>query len=400
MQKNYVIDTNVLIEDEECIKILRNGEENNIFIPWIVLRELDGLKKDSKLKSRAIRAIKQINEHKDWITILDNCKYDNNLTYDEMILEEVKIHNNTKKYVLVTNDEMLQFRAHKNNILCEKYETSIPFKVESQKYTGFIRTEDEKIANSFFWKEGKLYNYTRHGEKQIDYENEVWNIKPRSPYQNAAIELMLNNDIKLVTIQSDAGFGKSYITLATALYLTLEKKLFDKIYVVKPNIEIGEKLGFLPGDISDKLTPYYRAIHDLIIKLHDLRPANRLFKGNEKEENFDIFSLKSLNYRKIEYIPINFMRGMNIDNSFVIIDEVQNLSRAELRTVLSRMGEGTKCVCLGDVNQVDNIFLNSENNGLNWLVKLMKNDWEFGHVVLKGTKSRGPIADLVRKCKL
>ena len=207
------------------------------------------------------------------------------------------------------------------------------------------------------------------------------------------MELILNFYIDLVTIQSEAVFGKTFIALAAAFDQVFEKKNYKKIFVFKANIEIGNELGFLPGDVNEKMYPYFRPIQDLMEKLHDLRIANGAWEDPQ--------SMKlELNRRKIEMLPINFLRGMNVDDAIVLIDEVQNLSRDELRTVLSRMGENVKVICTGDVRQIDNMHLNQDNNGLNWLVRLLKGQDNYGHVVLGGNKSRGPIADLIRESGL
>jgi len=204
---------------------------------------------------------------------------------------------------------------------------------------------------------------------------------------------MLAEHVDLISIQSEAGFGKTHLALASALYLILEKKLFDKIYILKPTIEIGAKLGFLPGDIKEKLEPYTKYVFDLLQKLHKSRSANKIFVNpNDDTPRY--------NNKKFEVLPLAFVRGMNIENAFVIIDETQNLSRAEVRSVLTRMGEGVKCVCLGDTSQVDNPYLNESNNGLNWIVRKFKGLPNYAHIVLKGDKSRGPITDMALKTKL
>lgn len=361
--------------------------------------ELDKLKKDNRLKFRAIEAIKKINEFRENVTILDKKHYlyssEDTILNDDCIIESVLyLNSKDENPILVTNDEMMHFKCHKKNINVEKYLKSIPFQTDSEKYTGFVNKPEEDIYNSFYWNgEGKLVYYKSKDECEIiNYENEIWKIKPRTQYQNAAMTLLKNPDLDLLTIQSEAGFGKTFLALAAALYWTLEKKKYKKIMVIKPNIDVGsEKLGFLPGDIKDKTWPYFNSIYELLLKLHEIRPALRIFKeGN----------LEFLNERVIEFAPINFMRGRNIENSFVIIDEFQNFSRLAAKTLLSRLGENTKCVCTGDIRQIDDEHLTEENNGLNWVVKLCKNNKNYGHITLKGSKSRGPIADLVRKVKL
>jgi PhoH-like ATPase len=208
-----------------------------------------------------------------------------------------------------------------------------------------------------------------------------------------AVELMIHPDIDVVSIQSEAGYGKSFLALASALYLTLEKKAYNKIYMVKPMIEIGQKLGYLPGKIEEKMAPYTRYITDLILKLHSQRHATRIFSN--LKENPPRYDLK-----RFELLPLAYIRGMNIERSVVIIDEMQNMSRTECRAILSRMGEGVKCICLGDTSQVDNPYLSRENNGLKWIVNKFKGSKIYGHLVLKGDKSRGPITDLVIKSGL
>lgn len=211
---------------------------------------------------------------------------------------------------------------------------------------------------------------------------------PRNIFQNLALELMTHPDIDLVSVQSEAGYGKSYLALAAALYLVLEHKSHHKIFVIKPTIEIGQKLGYLPGKLEEKMEPYARYIADLAAKLHRLRPANKLFMDS------DVYP-PQFNSKVFEILPLAYIRGMNIENAVVIIDEMQNMSRSECRALLTRMGEGVKCFCLGDTRQVDNPYLNQENNGLNWVVKKFKGSKNYSHIVLKGEKSRGPITDMV-----
>ena len=158
--------------------------------------------------------------------------------------------------------------------------------------------------------------------------------------------------------------------------------------MVKPMIEIGQKLGSLPGRIEEKMEPYTRYMSDLSLKLHQLRPANRIFADT-------IEIPAQYNSKRFDLLPLAFIRGMNIENAVVIIDEMQNMSRNECRSLLSRMGECVKCICLGDIHQVDNPYLNVDNNGMNWVVNKFKGSKIYAHLVLKGDKSRGPITDLV-----
>jgi PhoH-like ATPase len=394
MKKNYVLDTNVLLENENCIEILRNGEENEIFIPATVIEELDKLKRDRRKRHQVVRAIEALIQHEDNITVIHNgVKHD---SPDNFILKEIQAcMDKVDDPIFVTNDRLLKFKAEQQEIASEEFKTSNPFQSESQKYTGFVNVDEGETLekNCFYWKEGKLHFNNQYGEESLVPAQEVWKVAPRTPYQQAAMELITNEDIDLVTIQSEAGFGKTFVALASMFDQVFEKKKFKKVYIFKANIEIGNELGFLPGDVDEKMYPYFRPIQDLMEKLHELRPANRAWEDPTKPK-------LELNRRAVEMLPINFLRGMNIDDAIVLIDEVQNLGRDELRTVLSRMGENVKVICTGDVRQIDNMHLNQENNGLNWMVRLFKGQANYGHVVLGGNKSRGPIADLVRETGL
>ncbi|WP_243439242.1 PhoH family protein [Fundidesulfovibrio soli] len=394
-RKNYVIDTNVLIENPNSVMALRNGNENNIFIPYHVLMELETLKNTPKLRHIVSKVIANLIENREHITFIRNGESESPFTniVDNYILREIESAQDIPDPILVTNDRLLQLQASLRNIRSEELRDSKPFESESQLYTGIVEDPADAPPNSFFWRDGKAVLLAPDGEKTIGYVNDVWNLKPRTAYQNLALELIVAGHVDLVSIQSEAGFGKTYLALAAALYLTLERKLYDKIFVVKPTIEIGAKMGFLPGDVSEKMEPYMKYVFDLLLKLHRLRPANKLFHNPNEE-------VLRFNAKKFEVLPLAYVRGMNIENAVVIIDEAQNLSRTEVRAVLTRMGEGVKCVCLGDTSQVDNPYLNEANNGLNWIVRKFKGFANYGHIVLKGDRSRGPITDMVLKSKL
>lgn len=386
MKKTYVVDTNVLLEDDNCIEVLRNGEQNDIVIPFKVIEELDGLKKDPKKRELVLRAVDSILAHFDHVRFVhDRTLHSNDATILKAAMED------SEDSVMVTNDRIFNLLCRIEGVRSEEYRSSKPIQSESESYTGFIGQGETPIANSFEWVEGKPCYHSNNGARIVDYEHEVWKVKPRNAYQNLAFELLLDDSLDLVTLQSQAGYGKTFLTLAVALYLTLEKKAFEKIYVVKSPIEIGPAMGFLPGDVLEKLDPYYRPIYDLVHKLDTFRPAQRLY-GTQPGGHFD---------RKLfEVLPLAFVRGMNIEHSIVVVDEMQNLSRAEARALLTRMGEGTRCFCLGDTKQVDNPYLNEFNNGLNWVVSLCKGQPNYGHLVLKGTRSRGRLTDLILKVGL
>ena len=311
---------------------------------------------------------------------------------DLEILREAKA-SGVEDPVLVTNDRIFQILAKSMGVESQEFKCSNPFQSESQRYTGFIDEGEETIANAFQWIDGKPTYYSHDGPKVIDYEHEIWKVKPRSVYQNLAFELLLDPNVDLVSLQSEAGFGKTYLALAAALYLTLQQKSYSKVIVVKPMIEIGEKMGYLPGEVDDKMAPYTKYLFALLTKLHKVRRADRIFQDSTNG------TLK-LDTDKFEIMPLAFIRGMNIEDAVVIVDETQNLSRNEARALLTRMGENTRCFCLGDTHQVDNPYLNQSNNALNWIVRMLKGQRNYGHLVLKGAKSRGPICDTILRTGL
>ncbi|NDV27800.1 PhoH family protein [Desulfovibrio sp. JC010] len=394
-QKNFVLDTNVLIENPKCIAALRNGVENKVHIPYTVITELDKLKRDPRIGhivSQAVRSI--LKDDKIHILSPEFAEKLGDISPDDRILKEA-LNASIEKPILVTNDRILQIKAGIYNLTCEEYKDSDPFRSDSQMYTGFVDEGQTPYVNSFRWESGSPVFYGDKETKTISYTHEVWGVKPRNIYQNLALELMLNQDINLVSIQSEAGYGKTFLALASALYLALEKKdnPFEKVYLVKPIWEIGAKMGFLPGSVEEKMQPYVRYVRDLTVKLHEQRPANRIFMDTDSDKF-------RFNQKKFEILPIAYIRGMNLENCVVIIDEMQNMSRSEVRSLLTRMGEGVKCICLGDTRQVDNPYLNESNNGLNWVVKKLRNNKEYAHMVLKGERSRGPITDMVLKTGL
>jgi PhoH-like ATPase len=393
--KAYVVDTNVLLDDPAALFKLRNGDENHVFIPYHVLLELNKFKKDPRLGHIVAKVIEHLSDYPDQFTILstDNVAQPFSQQVDNHILEEIQT-SGLDKPILVTNDKILQLQASLQGIKSENYMDSVPFKSEAEYVTGFVEDRSDVFANCFMWGEtGKPVFFGNQGEKTIEYQHKIWNVSPRNVYQNLALELMTDDSIHVVSIQSEAGYGKSFLALATALYLMLERKSFSKIYVVKPMVEIGQKLGYLPGRVEEKMEPYTRYILDLLMKLHKTRQANRMFINPEDHP-------PQFNPARFELLPLTYIRGMNIENAVVIIDEIQNMSRGECRTLLSRMGEGVKCFCLGDTRQVDHPYLNAENNGLNWIVNKFKGNRAYAHLVLKGDKSRGPITDMVIKSGL
>lgn len=431
-RKDYVIDTNVAIENPSCVTVLRNGSQNNVFVPKNVLFELDRLKKDSRISHVAVRAAKSLGKslengeariipqeaRKGEALVNISTKVDDMFadvhpefsdTVDMYILREI-LMSGLENPILVTNDNLFTTisrtlaERHGFSLSCEPLKDSIPFLPESKHYSGIIEEGDTLHPNSFRWAhvdgKKKLLWARPGGDVDIPCSDnalssfKVWGVTPRNVYQRMALAMFLADDLPLVSVQSAAGYGKTFLALAAALHLVLQDKNspYDRIIVTKPAVEVGREMGFLPGDLDDKMAPYMRNILDLAKKLHGIRNAARIFdiaKGGE------VTGWTRFNSVKCEVLPLSIIRGMNIDNAVVVADEIQNMSRIVLRSFLTRMGENVKCICLGDTNQVDDRYLSEENNGMNWLVKCLKGNKGYGHLVLKGAHSRGPITDMV-----
>ncbi len=407
VRKNYFVDTNVLIDSPESIVHLRNGVENGVYIPHYVMLELNKLKKEPRIAgmvSRAMDAIEQNAKKINFLKMIDTPARDFPASLkDELvddiilreILDEIKA-SNVPEPRLVSNDRIFRRIATTNGLTAEPFRDSRPFKSESETYTGIINVDagEDIVRNCFSWKEGKPCFHAANGECTVlDFQHDAWKVKPKTEYQNMALHLMLHNKIDFVTMQSSAGYGKTFLALAAAFKLAYEKKQYKKVIVAKPYVEMGRSMGFLPGDEQEKMAPYIRNIRDLVLKLHQIRPANKIFiDPNDPALEF--------NPRRFEVLPLAYIRGMNIDNAVVIIDEIQNLHREETRALLTRMGQNVKVFALGDTNQVDNRFLDKFNNGLNWIVRLAKGQKNYAHIVLKGAHSRGPITDMVLRIGL
>jgi PhoH-like ATPase len=170
----------------------------------------------------------------------------------------------------------------------------------------------------------------------------------------------MDDDILVTNVSGSAGSGKSLLACAVALHKVLQEKKYKKIYVVTSNVEATEELGYRPGDVSEKFRPLIMHMEKLFIKLHNIRPANKIFININENEYSSIFNPKF-----IEFIPLNFLRGETLEDCVIIADELQNMNKIEVKTLMTRCGENVKFLATGDPGQVDCKYLNKENNGMN-----------------------------------
>jgi PhoH-like ATPase len=212
----------------------------------------------------------------------------------------------------------------------------------------------------------------------------VWGIKPRNREQHFALDLLLNDDIKLVTLVGKAGTGKTLLAIAAGLQKVTEEQVFSKMLVSRPVFPLGRDIGYLPGTIEEKLNPWMQPIYDNLELLLGLNKT-------DKKDGRSYAELVDLGFVEIE--PLTYIRGRSLPQNYMIVDEAQNLTPHEVKTIVTRAGEGTKIILTGDPYQIDHPYLDSSNNGLTQVAERFKNEAIAGHVILtKGERS--PLAEL------
>lgn len=428
-KKIFVLDTSVILYDHNA---LNNFHEHDIAIPIQVLEELDHFKVGNDTRNfearSFIRFIDLISRQKlisEWINIKPSSIGKFKVILNQKILkldaEEIygkgktdnKILNTAlslkeeypdKKVVLVSKDICLRLKAKALNLFAEDYETG-KIKNVDQLYLGKteLTIQDERILalikkekvisaneinlpdfsqNHFFILKNKrktanvFYNHALNSISLVGVDP-VFKIKPKNIEQAFAIHALLNPDIKLVSIQGNAGTGKTLLALASALE---QRRDFRQIYVTRPIVSLSNKdLGFLPGDAKSKTDPYMAPIWD------NLRFIKEQFIGDHKM----IGKIEDLiSSEKIAIAPLAFIRGRTLTKIFFIIDEAQNLTPHEVKTIISRAGEHTKIVFTGDIYQIDTPYLDAESNGLSYLIAHAKNHPLYAHITLqKGQRS-------------
>ncbi len=429
LKKIFVLDTSVILYDHNAIN---NFQEHDVAVPVLVLEELDNFKSGNDTRNfearnfiRLIDLASKSNLINKWFSLKKHSlgkfkvvlnenpkkinaeklfgegKFDNRILNAALVLKE---ENPKRKVILVSKDICLRLKAKSLDLYAEDYETG-KIKNVDELYTGittltnfsldvidhlknkgnlnaadiilpfkdsnhfYILKNKKKIVNAF-------YDKTLKNLKLIHQES-VFNIFPRNAEQSFAIDALLNPVIKLVTIQGNAGTGKTLLALASALE---QRKDFRQIYITRPIVPLSNKdIGFLPGDAKAKIDPYMAPIWDNLKFIRDqfINDDKMLFKIDEL-----------IRTEKIEIAPLAFIRGRTITKIFFIVDEAQNLTPHEIKTIISRAGEHTKIIFTGDIYQIDTPYLDSESNGLSYLIENAKKHPLYAHVTLqKGERS-------------
>jgi PhoH-like ATPase len=211
----------------------------------------------------------------------------------------------------------------------------------------------------------------------IDSREGVWGIKPRNREQHFAFDALLDDRVKLVTLMGKAGTGKTLMAMAAGLKKTVLDREFRRLVVARPTISMGKELGFLPGSLEEKLAPWMQPIHDALEMLSDLN------MGHEHRRSNDLMRSGSIVVEALSYI-----RGRSIANQFMVIDEAQNLTPLEVKTIITRVGHGTKIIFTGDPYQIDNPYVDSSSNGFNYIISKFRGEAISAHIELqKGERS-------------
>ncbi len=437
MKKIFILDTNVILHDSGCI---HQFKDNDLYIPITVIEELDKFKKGNSVINcnardflRTVDALSSekmftegvpVEHGKGAISICLDVALDevikNNFTE---ITSDIKILNIAytvaKKHrfqhvIFVTKDVNLRLRARSIGLKTENYNSRF---VENllDMYTGLQIVEhvSPQVFEALYKKPFEV-PFADLGMNTAFYTNEhlilkngsnsalavydglrqsiqliqptvCYGIKPRNAEQTFALNAMLNPDIPLVTVSGKAGTGKTLLALAAALE---KKQHYRQIFVARPVVPLSNKdLGFLPGDVASKLDPYMQPLYDNLA----------VIQNHFNEQNSQAKPIRELlEEEKIVITPISYIRGRSIVRVFFIVDEAQNLTPHEVRTIITRAGEGTKIIFTGDIFQIDHPYLDSQTNGLAYIIEKMKGQPLYAHVHLeKGERS--DLAELAAK---
>lgn len=429
-KKIFVLDTSVILYAHDAIM---NFAEHDVGIPITVLEELDNFKKGNDSKNfearEFIRLMDKLSKGQNlqhWISLNGRSKgkfkvqmdYNSKIDAEKIFGEKKADHrilnsalklqeeNPDQPVILITKDINLRLKAKSLNLTAEDYETgkiknvnelysgkseltgvnaeSINklFENHSCEKTEVFQNGTKPVNNGYYIlksekNSGLAYFNPDEGSVDLVEKKSVYGIKPKNAEQTFAINAVLNPNIKLVTITGVAGTGKTLLTLAGALE---QRRDFKQIYLARPIVPLSNKdIGYLPGDIKSKLNPYMEPLWD------NLKFIQHQFKESDKE--FTRIT-DMVNQEKLVITPLAYIRGRSLSNIFFIVDEAQNLTPHEVKTIITRAGENTKIVFTGDVYQIDTPYLDAQSNGLSYLIDRLQGQKPYAHITLeKGERS-------------
>lgn len=427
--KNFILDTNVVLHDPQA---LFKFQDNNIIIPITVIEEVDRFKKDMNETGRNARMISRI---------LDTMREKGSLAagvslpeggslrvelfsenYLKRLPVDLRVDSGDNRIlavamdmrdrypdvplVFVTKDTNLRIKADTIGLIAEDYESD---KIDIQDlYSGTRTVEMPAEAVDRFYGQGWLeapeglapnefitiadsVNPSHTAICRYDAASShvvpvrkvpkegIWSLFARNREQSFALDVLMDDSIKLVTLVGKAGTGKTLLAIAAGLHKTAEENVYNRLLVSRPVFPLGKDLGFLPGDIEEKLTPWMQPIFDNV---------ELLISGHESEKRHSKGYKELIAMGLLDIEPLTYIRGRSIPNQYMIVDEAQNLTPHEIKTIVTRAGEGTKIVLTGDPYQIDNPYVDSSSNGLTYLVEKFKGERIAAHVTLtKGERS-------------
>ncbi|MEH7130460.1 PhoH family protein [Neobacillus drentensis] len=432
MSKIYVLDTNVLLQDPYS---LFSFEDNEVVIPAVVLEEVDSKKRymdevgrNARHVSRLIDGLRVLGKLHEKIPLesggtirielnhrsfhelqdifIEKTNDNRILAVAKNLFLEEQTKENGKPVILVSKDTLVRVKADAIGLEAEDFLSDRVVDIDHI-YTGFFEVlipiellgrfyekgelNLSELANHPFYPNqflvmkdalgssasaiGMVDKTSTKVKKLALNQDHVWGIHSRNVQQTMAIELLLRKDIHLVTLTGKAGTGKTLLALASGLMQTEDFREYKKLLVARPIVPVGKDLGFLPGEKQEKLRPWMQPIFDNLEYLFNTKKPGEL--------DAILAGMGSIEVEALTYI-----RGRSLPKQFIIIDEAQNLTKHEVKTILTRVGEGSKIVLMGDPEQIDHPYLDAYNNGLTYVVEKFKDQVISGHVkLLKGERS-------------
>jgi PhoH-like ATPase len=422
----YVLDTNVLLYDPGALNAYPEGE---VIVPISVIEEIDQFKKEMSETGRNARMVsKTMDEYRMTGSLARGFKLPNGSMLrvfvwdrDESLLPKdldqrrsgnrvlacalLLVEQSNAPLVLVSQDTNIRIKANALGIDSVAYEGEGA--TTDEIYRGFHTRDVEpaevdrhrrvaslKLPGDFYPNQGLVlqnkenptdflvYRYLPRAQefRQIpDFQSGVWDVKPRNPQQTLALEILLDPDVNIVTLMGKAGTGKTLLALAAGLQMMMDENTYTKLLVSRPIFPMGRDIGYLPGTAEEKLAPWMQPIFDNLEFLID-SPVSK----HSRIKGYEALIEQGL----INIEPLTYIRGRSIPHQFMIVDESQNLTPHEIKTIITRVGVGTKIVLTGDPYQIDNPYVDSLSNGLSHVVERFKHLPLSGHVTLmRGERS-------------
>jgi PhoH-like ATPase len=417
--KTFILDTNVLLHDPEAID---QFPLNSIIIPVTVLEELDSMKRLPNELGRNARAVFRYLDSLQYlnsgnlhtgVTLANGAvvrvQLDRQITPqllapsindNKIIMVAYALHSEGKQVIFVSKDFAARIKAEALGLAVQDYE-NLNYNYDAI-YKGVRRFDLAKVDIDLFYKDGVLpfeapdlypneyciltspentsavakYNSKKQVLEALIPPRSLWGLKPRNVEQRIAVDMLMRDDIPLVSLMGPAGTGKTLIALACALHKVFDEGMYQRILVSRPIVPLGRDIGYLPGTKEEKLLPWMQPIRDNL----EFLCASSGHRATSETLQWVMSS------EKIEMEAVTYIRGRTLPKAYIIVDEAQNLTPHEIKTIISRAGEGTKVVLTGDATQIDNPYLDKDSNGLTYTIGKFKPYPLFGHVFLEKTE--------------